>query len=66
MKEKKKVKFPDLFLFLVPKVDLGAVVSPAAELHDAGLLVKRKVLDVHFAGGVVDGCKGFRCTRLIP
>ena len=51
MKEKgKKVKFPDLFLFLVPKVDLGAVVSPASELHDAGLLVKRKVLDVHFAG----------------
>ena len=34
---------------------LEAVVGPAAELHDAGLLVEGEVLHVHLAGGVVDG-----------
>ena len=34
---------------------LKTIVSPAAELHDASLLVERKVLDVHLAGRVVDG-----------
>ena len=33
---------------------LEAVVGPAAELHDAGLLVEGEVLHVHLAGGVVD------------
>ena len=36
-------------------IHLEAVVGPAAELHDAGLLVEGEVLDVHLAGGVVDG-----------
>ena len=34
---------------------LESVVGPAAELHDAGLLVEGEVLHVHLAGGVVDG-----------
>ena len=34
---------------------LEAVVGPAAELHDAGLLVEGEVLHVHLARGVVDG-----------
>ena len=36
-------------------VYLESVVGPAAELHDAGLLVEGEVLHVHLAGGVVDG-----------
>ena len=35
-------------------VYLESVVGPAAELHDAGLLVEGKVLDVHLATRVVD------------
>ena len=34
---------------------LEAVVRPAAELHDTGLLVEGKILDVHLTGAVVDG-----------
>ena len=34
---------------------LEAVVRPAAELHDTGLLVEGKVLHVHLTGAVVDG-----------
>ena len=34
---------------------LESIVGPAAELHDAGLLVEGEVLHVHLAGGVVDG-----------
>ena len=34
---------------------LEAVVGPAAELHDTGLLVEGEVLHVHLAGAVVDG-----------
>ena len=34
---------------------LKAVVCPAAELHDTGLLVEGEILDVHLTGGVVDG-----------
>ena len=34
---------------------LEAVVCPAAELHDTGLLVEGEVLHVHLAGAVVDG-----------
>ena len=33
---------------------LEPVVGPAAELHDAGLLVEGEVLHVHLATGVVD------------
>jgi hypothetical protein len=33
---------------------LKPVVGPAAKLHDAGLLVEGKVLDVHLARRVVD------------
>ena len=34
---------------------LEPIVGPAAELHDAGLLVEGKILDVHLTGAVVDG-----------
>ena len=34
---------------------LEAVVGPAAELHDAGLLVEGEVLHVDLARGLVDG-----------
>ena len=34
---------------------LKAVVRPAAELHDAALLVEGEPLDVYLAGGLVDG-----------
>ena len=34
---------------------LKAIVCPAAELHNAGLLVEGEILDVHLAGAVVDG-----------
>ena len=34
---------------------LKAVVGPAAELHDTGLLVEGEILDVHLTGAVVDG-----------
>ena len=34
---------------------LETVVGPAAELHDAGLLVEGEVLDVHLAGRMIDG-----------
>ena len=34
---------------------LKAVVCPAAELHDTGLLVEGEILDVHLTGAVVDG-----------
>ena len=42
-------------LLLVRNSHLEAVVRPAAELHDTGLLVEGKVLDVHLTGAVVDG-----------
>lgn len=35
--------------------DLETVVCPRAELHDAGLLVEREVLDVNLTGALVDG-----------
>lgn len=34
---------------------LESVVCPAAELHDACLLVEGKVLDIDFAGALVNG-----------
>ena len=34
---------------------LKAIISPASKLHDASLLVKGEILNVHLAGGVVDG-----------
>ena len=34
---------------------LEAIVCPTAKLHDTCLLVKREVLDVYLAGGLVDG-----------
>ena len=37
---------------------LFAVIGPGAKLHDAGLLVKREVLDVYLTRGLVDG-RGF-------
>ena len=36
-------------------IHLEAVICPAAELHDAGLLVEGEVLHVHLTAGVVDG-----------
>lgn len=35
--------------------DLEAVISPGAELHDAGLLVEREVFHVDLARALVDG-----------
>ena len=37
------------------QINLEAVVRPAAELHDTGLLVEGEVLHVHLTGAVVDG-----------
>ena len=37
------------------RTHLFAVISPATELHHTGLLVKREVLDVDLARGLVDG-----------
>ena len=34
---------------------LKPIISPASKLHDASLLVKGKILNVHLTGGVVDG-----------
>ena len=34
---------------------LEAIIGPASELHDAGLLVEGEILNVHLTGGVVDG-----------
>ena len=34
---------------------LEAVVGPATELHDAGLLVEREILDVHLTGRMING-----------
>ena len=42
-------------LLLVRNSHLEAVVRPAAELHDTGLLVEGEILDVHLTGAVVDG-----------
>lgn len=35
-------------------LNLKAVVSPRSEFHDTGLLVEWKILDVDFAGRLVD------------
>lgn len=37
---KKAEAFPEL-------TNLEAVISPATEFHDAGLLIKRKILDIY-------------------
>jgi hypothetical protein len=34
---------------------LKAIVRPRPELHDARLLVKREILDVYLARGLIDG-----------
>ena len=34
---------------------MESIVSPASELHDAGLLIEGEVLDVHLARRVIDG-----------
>ena len=44
----------DTDMYMLLSVYLESVVGPAAELHDAGLLVEGKVLDVHLATRVVD------------
>lgn len=41
--------------FQALRTHLKAIVGPAAELHDAGLLVEGKVLDVDLAGAFVNG-----------
>ena len=33
---------------------LKAIVRPAAKLHDAGLLIKREIFDIHLAWGMID------------
>ena len=43
------------WIFLGGETHLESVVSPAAELHDARLLVEGEVLDVHLARRVIDG-----------
>ena len=39
----------------VEVTNLESIVCPAAELHNAGLLVEGEILDVHLTGAVVDG-----------
>ena len=34
---------------------LKPIICPATKLHDTSLLIKREVLHVHLAGGMVDG-----------
>ena len=43
---------------LTEEDNLKSIVRPAAELHNAGLLVEGEILDVHLTGAVVDG-RGF-------
>ena len=44
-----------LFERAVEVTNLESIVCPAAELHNTGLLVEGKILDVHLTGAVVDG-----------
>ena len=41
----------------LPRIYLEPIICPATELHDTSLLVEGEVLDVHFAGRMVD-CRG--------
>ena len=48
-----RVKHPDVGQQL--HTHLFAIIGPRAELHDASLLIKREVLDIDLARGLVDG-----------
>ena len=34
---------------------LKSIISPASKLHDTSLLIKRKILNIHLTGRMVDG-----------
>ena len=34
---------------------LKSIISPASKLHDASLLIERKILNIHLTGRMVDG-----------
>jgi hypothetical protein len=59
-------KPPSNFFDLVCYPDLISVVSPRAELHEAGLLVEGEVPDVNLAGRFKNGRRGPQDLPRVP